>query len=225
MQTCRRESGATVGATENGNVAVLVTLGSVHVALDRREVALTSGLSTHPYHHEGAWAIGRYLDSPWARRVSLPDALTLIERVHEAALVGARQHLETLAAEIGEPVAAIALRECPALPPTLEERLWDHRAQTVADSVLYRQALAAAATELGWKVHWFTRDQVQHQAARALGSRALDDVIREMGRTIGPPWQARHKLAATAAIAAAAHDRAPRSRWARRGSRQTKEQR
>ncbi len=59
---------AIVGVTEHGNSAVLVTIASKDVQLlDRRRIDLTSGLPTHPYHHEGAWAVGRYLNSPWAR--------------------------------------------------------------------------------------------------------------------------------------------------------------
>jgi len=39
-------------------------------------------------------------------------------------------------------------------------------------------------------------------AAAVLGREDLDEFLRAMGRAIGPPWQARHKLAAAAAVAA-----------------------
>ena len=39
-------------------------------------------------------------------------------------------------------ILGIALRQCPALPPTIAERIKDYRAQNVADWVMYRKALA-----------------------------------------------------------------------------------
>jgi hypothetical protein len=194
---------AIVGVAEHGNSAVLVTVTARGgELLDRRRVDLTRGLSTHPYHHEGAWAVGRYLDSPWARAISLPEAVALIEQVHEAAARGARASLEALAAAVPVPISAIAIRGCPKLPPTIEERLADHRAQLVADSVMYREALALEARARGWSVCWYDRDRVLGDASAALGCE-VDVVLKRMGRTIGPPWQAKHKLAAAAAMAAA----------------------
>jgi hypothetical protein len=88
---------AIVGVAENANTAVLVTLAPGGVVLDRRRVELTGReLPTHPHHHEGSWAVGRYLSTPGATAVSLADG----------------------------------------------------RAQTFADSVMYREALAAAAAAL-----------------------------------------------------------------------------
>ena len=54
---------AAVGVAEHGNSAVLVTLAPNGELLDRRRIDLTQGLPTHPYHHEGSWAIGRYAKS------------------------------------------------------------------------------------------------------------------------------------------------------------------
>jgi len=194
---------ATVGVAENGNSAVLVTVAVDRQLLDRRRVDLTHGLPTHPYHHEGAWAVGRYINSPWARPISLAEAVALIHRVHEAAARGARESLEALAAAVPVPIASIAIRACPTLPPTIEERIADNRAQVVADSVMYRQALAAAAEARGWSVYWYDRERVFGDAAATLGGEDVDALLISMGRAIGPPWQAKHKLAAAAALAAA----------------------
>src|ERR1700748_509666 len=117
------QQAATVGVVEHGNSAVLVTIGANGQMLDRRYVDLTEGLPTHPYHHEGSWAIGRYADSPWAKPISLPEAIALVERVHEAAARGAREHLEALAAAVPAPITKIALRLCPKLPATTEARI------------------------------------------------------------------------------------------------------
>jgi len=195
---------ATVGVAENGNSAVLVTIAPGGAILDRRRIDLTQGLPTHPYHHEGSWAVGRYLNSPWARAVSLADALVLVERVREAAARGAREGLAALSATVPVPIARIAIRVCPELPPTTEERIADTRAANVADSVMYREALATAAQARGWSVHWYDRESVFGAAAVALGREDVDAFLGEMGRSIGPPWQATHKLAAAAALAATA---------------------
>jgi hypothetical protein len=194
---------AVVGVAEHGNSAYLITVAPGGELLDRRCIDLTRDLPTHPYHHEGAWAVGRYLKSPWARPISLADAVALIESVHESAMEGARESLETLSAAVAMPIAGIAIRTCPALPPTIEERIADNRAQVVADSVMYRQALAGAAEARGWRVCWYERERVFHDAAAALGCDDVNDFLNAMGRSIGPPWQAKHKLAAAAALAAA----------------------
>jgi hypothetical protein len=101
------------------------------------------------------------------------------------------------------PIARIAIRACPALPATTEARIIDTRAANVADSVMYRQALASAAEARGWSVHSYDRERVFHHAAVALGG-DIDAVLQAMGHAIGPPWQAKHKLAAAAALAARA---------------------
>lgn len=188
---------------EHGNSAVLVTIGVDGELFDRRRIDLTTGgLPTHPHHHQGSWAVGRYLDSPWARPTSLAEAIALVEEVRVAANRGAREGLDALAADVRVPIGCIAIRECPSLPPTVEARIRDNRAQTFADSVMYREALAAAAEARGWSVHGYDRDRVFEEAAAVLGCDDVDAVLRAMGRAIGPPWQAAHKLAAAAALAA-----------------------
>ena len=103
---------ATIGVAEHVNSAVLVTLSSGEL-LDRRTIDLTDrGLPTHPHHHEGSWAVGRYLKTPGARVISLADAVAIVERVRASAVRGAREGLEALAAVVPMPITAIAIREC-----------------------------------------------------------------------------------------------------------------
>ncbi len=204
VEKARAQNAAAVGVAEHGNSAVLVTVVPDGDLLDRRRIDLTRGLPTHPYHHEGSWAVGRYANSPWARPISLAQAVALVERVQESAAHGAREGLEALAAAVPVPITRIAIRLCPKLPPTTEERIADNRAANVADSVMYRQALATAAEARGWSVHWYDRERVFGDAAAALGAEDVEAFLRAMGRLIGPPWQAKHKLAAAAALAAAA---------------------
>ena len=145
---------ATVGVVEHGNSAVLVTVDAGSELLDRRRVDLTNPpLPAHPYHHEGSWAVGRYLDTPWAKEISLPDAVSLI---------------------------------------------------------VYRMALASAAEARAWSVHWYDRDKVFGDAQTALGT-DIKGYLASMGCAVGPPWQAKHKLAAAAAIAFARHGTTPQT--------------
>lgn len=204
MTQAKLRHAATVGVAEHGNSAVLITLAPGGELLDRRRVDLTSGLPTHPYHHEGSWAIGRYVNSPWARSISLVEAIALVERVREAAARGAQHGLETLAAGVSVQIASIAIRECPKLPASTEERITNTRAATVADSVMYREALAAAAEARGWSVHWYDRERVLQDAALAIGGKDIDAHLQALGRSIGPPWRAKEKMAAAAALAAGA---------------------
>jgi hypothetical protein len=216
MARGRTQRAATVGVAEHGNSAVLVTVAPGGELLDRRRIDLTDrGLPTHPHHHEGSWAVGRYLNLPGARALSLAQAVALVQRVRASAARGAREGLEALAAAVPVPIARIAIRVCPELPPTTEERIADNRAQTVADSVMYREALATAAEARGWSVHWYDRERVFLDAAAALGCEDIEAFLYAMGRSIGPPWQARHKLAAAAALAATG--RPARRRSTRRG--------
>lgn len=196
------QQGAIVGVAEHGNSAVLVTVARDGKVLDRRRIDLTRDLPTHPHHHEGSWAVGRYRNSPWARAISLPEAVALVERVRGAAAAGARESLEALAAAVPLPIAGIAIRVCPSLPPSTEERIADNRAQTMADSVMYREALATAAAARGWSVSWYDGEKVFREAAAAIGCKDVTAALQAMGRAIGPPWQAKHKLAAAAALAA-----------------------
>jgi hypothetical protein len=195
---------AIVGVAENGNSADLVTIAPGGQFVDRRRIDLTEpGMPTHPHHHQGSWAVGRYLNTPGARRLSLAEAVALVGRVQVSADKGAREALDALSATVSRAIGGIALRVCPLLPPTIEERISDNRAQTYADTVMYRQALAGAAEARGWRVHWYDREHVFAAAARALGRTDIDTFLAAMGRAVGPPWQARHKLAAAAAIAIA----------------------
>ena len=140
--------------------------------------------------------MGRYRNTPGARVVSLAEAVALVERVRASAAHGARESLKALAVAVPVPIASIAIRVCPKLPHTIEERIADNRAQTVADSVMYREALATAAEARGWSVHWYNPERVFRDAAEALGCADINVFLHTMGQSISPPWQARHKLTA-----------------------------
>lgn len=163
--------------------------------LDRRRVELVDAdLPKIPHHSE-------------CQRLPIDQAVALVERVRVSAERHARLALEAVATTLstrGVNIVGIALRLCPELPATIAERIKDYRAHNVADWVMYREALAAAAEARGWAVHWYQTKSVFHAARLALGINDddLDAHFLQLKRSIGPPWNQDHKLAMAAAIVA-----------------------
>ena len=158
--------------------------------LDRRRVELVDeGLPKIPHHSEG-------------QGLPLDQAVELVERVRASAERHAKLVLDAVATEMPGSILGIALRQCPELPPTIAERITNYRAHNVADWVMYRKALAAAAEALSWSVHWYDPRKVQDGASKALGVDNLDAHFAQLRRSIGPPWGQDHKMAMAAAIAA-----------------------
>jgi len=183
---------AFTGVSDHGGWAVFVTADGKGTLLDRRRVELVDeDLPKIPHHSEG-------------QKLQLDDAVKLVERVRASAERHARTVLGGVATALPGCVQGIALRQCPELPPTIAERITNYRASNVADWVMYRGALAAAAEERGWPVYWYDPRQVQALASRTLGLENLDDYFIRIRRSIGPPWGQDHKLAMAAAIAAGA---------------------
>ena len=189
------DRGAIVGVSDHSGWAVLMTVSAGGTLLDRRRIELVdSGLPTLPHHHE-------------AQRLPLDQALDLIERVRSSANGRARAALDALARSVGSSIGAIALRELPRLPPTTAERIQSYWAQTRADGVMYREALAAAAESRGWSVHWYDAKTVIDAAATALNAESLDAHFADVRKSIGPPWGKDQRMAAAAAILAASSAR------------------
>jgi hypothetical protein len=183
-----KSSRGIVGAADHCGWAVLVTVAREGYVIDRRRVELVDdALTKYPHHHEG-------------QQLPLDEAVALVERVQRSAAACARACLEALAATT--PVSGIAIRTCPPLPASIGERITDYRSQNVADTVMYREALAHAAEARGWLVHWYDAKRVFADAASALGKQSIDDLLEKARTTLGPPWQKDHKMAMAAAIAA-----------------------
>jgi hypothetical protein len=149
-----------------------------------------------PHHHE-------------CQVLPLDRALALVARVHSSASVCAADALNKLSASVSADIAGVAIRLCPSLPGTVAERIANYRAQTMADSVMYRKALASAAQARGWSVHWYERSHVLDDASKVLGSDSVEALLKKTGALLGPPWRKDHQVAMAAAIAASA--RLPRS--------------
>jgi hypothetical protein len=180
-----------IGVSDHGGWAVLVTVADDGTLLDRRRVALVDeGLPKIPHHSEG-------------QALPLHEAVALVERVQASAERHAKLSLEALARTAPGRILGVTLRQCPGLPPTIAERIKDYRAQNVADWVMYRKALAAAAEARGWAVHWYDAKKVLDAASEALRIEDLEAHFLQLRRSIGPPWSKDHKIAMAAAIIAA----------------------
>jgi hypothetical protein len=183
---------AVVGISDHGGWAVLVTAAADGTLLERRRVELVDdNLPKIPHHSEG-------------QRLPIEEAVALVERVRESAERHAKLVLEDVVVStvVGN-IVGIALRQCPALPLTIAERIRDYRAQNVADWVMYRKALAAAAEARGLAVHWYDAKKVLAAASEALRTLDLEAYFLRLRKSIGPPWSHDHKLAMAAAIVAA----------------------
>ena len=179
-----------IGVSDHGGWAVLVTVTREGELLDRRRVELVDDdLPAIPHHHEG-------------QMLPTDDAVALVERVRLSAENHAERALNEVAMAVPH-IAGITLRNCPQLPPTIAERIKDYRARNVADWVMYRKALAAAAEARGWPVHWYDAKTVFRSASQALHIEDFDKYFRHIRSGIGAPWNNDHKLAMAAAIVAA----------------------
>ena len=183
--------GGIIGVSDHGGWAVLVTVAGDGTLLDRRCVELVDGdLPKIPHHSEG-------------QRLPLDEAVELVERVRVSAERHAVLALDAVAMAVPGRIVGVALRQCPELPPTIAERIKDYRAQNVADWVMYRKALAAAAQARGWAVHWYDTKKVFDAASEALRIEDLEAHFLQLRRSIGPPWGKDHKVAMAAAVVAA----------------------
>jgi hypothetical protein len=131
------------------------------------------------------------------------EAVALVERVRVSAERHAKLALDAVSVTVPGRILGVALRQCPELPPTIAERIKDYRAQNVADWVMYRKALAAAAEARGWAIHWYDAKKVLAAAGEALRIEDLDAHFLQLRRSIGPPWGKDHRVAMSAAIVAA----------------------
>src|SRR5215469_12850326 len=185
------KKGGIIGVSDHGGWAVLATVARDGTLLDRRRVELVGeGLPKLPHHSEG-------------QGLPLYEAVELVERVRVSAERHAVLALDAVTMAVPR-ILGIALRTCPPLPPTIAERITDYRAQNVADWVMYRRALAAAAEARDWPVHWYDAKSVLGAARQALGVEDLDAYFLQVRQAIGPPWNNDHKLAMAAAITASA---------------------
>ena len=187
---------AVVGVADHSGWAALVTVAAAEgrpVVVDRRRGELVGpDVPRQPYH------VAEGLDAD--------EAEDLVATVTAAARAGARSVLDTLLADVAPShrVVALALRTAggPAPPGTVARVLASHSAMHAAEGRLYRDALAHAAGERGLVVTTDDRGTAHARAAAALGTTPdrLASELTALGKVLGPPWRAEHRLATAAAL-------------------------
>ena len=177
------------GIRDHSGWAVLVVLGGPADQpglLDRRRLTLCpEDLPRQAFHAAAACRSGE-------------EAAAVVARVEEAVAAACRRAIGEL-----DPGTAVAVGKGPArLPSELAAILASHQLLHAAEGDLYRRHLAAAAADLGVPVVRYGPKTVLADAAAAVGSAPalLDGRLRELGRSVGPPWQQDHRTAAAAAI-------------------------
>ena len=191
-------SSAVVGVSEHNGWAIFVCVSAQEgrpVVIDRRRVQLLdSGLPRQPYHHE-------------ATELELGKAEALITRVEESAAANALSRLTELQQDIesDHELVAISIREDPVrpLPKTVAEILSHHPSMHAAEGILYRRALRSAGHHLRIHVAAYPRKNDMAHFAKLLTTDedSLNALLKELGKSLGPPWQKDHKVAASAAMA------------------------
>lgn len=187
----KSRSGVCIGVSDHAGWAALVTATGDGKLLDRRRVALADeDLPKLPHHHD-------------AQGLPLEEALDLIERVRASADRHATLALDAVESAVSARILGVAIRECPPLPPTVAERIQDYRAQCVADTVMYRQALARVAEARAWSIHWYDARKVLDAAGEVLNVADPEAHFLQLRKSVGPPWGKDQRVAMAAAIVAA----------------------
>lgn len=186
---------AVLGIAEHSGWAEFVVVGTrgdtAPAVLARQRVELVAaGLPRNPYHHQ-------------ALRIPLAEAEALVARVRDSVAHCTRAALADVQARFAVTAAVLQESPFPHLPDALAEVLRSYHLTCAADGMMYREALADAATDLGMNVVRYPRrtDPIE-QVAQALGvtRERVAAVVAELGRPLGTPWRKEHRYAAAAAM-------------------------
>lgn len=174
------------GIYDHTGWAVVVCFDGSEIVDKRRIELIDAGLPAMPFHHP-------------CQHLPLDEAVELVARVRDSAESCARAAFDALPAGL----RTIAIRERPVLPPSVADRIRSYYAQTRADGVMYRDALAQAAAERGWNCVEYAAKTVVADAAATIGTPAeFKAWLKRTGQILGRPWTRDHRIAAAAAIVA-----------------------
>jgi len=184
-----------IGISDHYGRAELVTIaaanGGAPAILDRRQARLiAASLPGAPYHHQ-------------ALEIPLADAEELIARVKASVAEHCRAALAELRSAFSADAVVLQRSPYARLPDSLAEILASRPLTNAADGMLYREALADAARDLGMLVDRYPRKSDQAaEAAQALGvaRETVDALIARFGSEVGVPWRKDHKDAAASAL-------------------------
>lgn len=187
-----------LGIAHHYGWAVAVTASADYRVVDRRRIELIEpGVPTAPIHHEG----GPHLLHRSGKPLDDNCLAALVADVRTSVLRAASAALDELETALPEPIDTISLRAWPADFP--EDIAVQRRVpyESRADSVMYCKVLAELARERGWVVHTYNAKNVEDDAIRILGERS-NEVLRDPGAMLGPPWSKDHRMALAATIVA-----------------------
>jgi hypothetical protein len=154
---------------------------------------------------EAAWAKQPYHA---AKRLNEGDRRQLVRRALETTRRIAVREMRTAvkrASEAGHQVAACAVLVVDPMPDwTVDEILAVHFRMHKAEGVLFRDAVARAATACSLRLLEIPEKQLDEYAGRALATsvNSLRKTIASLGKSVGPPWGKDQKDAALAAMIA-----------------------
>jgi hypothetical protein len=139
-----------------------------------------------------------------AQRVAAGEAQALVERCVASAFRLAEREVGRLAGELrAEHQLAAAAVVGEALFEDLPAAavLASHARMHAQEGALFQEALARGCAAAGLPVLRVAERRLPASAAAGLGleAAALDTLLTELGRSLGPPWQKDHRLAAMAA--------------------------
>jgi hypothetical protein len=181
--------------------AALIVLGTRSGELqvvDRCRVELVekdeASWAKQPYHAAESLNTGDARDlvkrgRETARRIAVREMRAAIKRTRQA----------------GHEVTVCAVLMVDPMPDwTVDQILAVHFRMHKAEGVLFRDALARAATACGLKLLGIPEKQLDEHAERALGSsvNSLRKMIALLGKSVGPPWGKDQKDASLAAMIA-----------------------
>lgn len=180
-----------VGIAHHLGWAVAVTADDEQRVVDRRRIELVApDLPAAPVHHEGGPHDMHRSGPP----LSDDELAALVARVRASVAACAASALATLAAELPGPVVSLSVRAWPDLPADIASlRRPPHESR--ADSAMYCELLAEAASARGWEVHLYE--------ARTVESGLDPEVLAAPRAELGPPWTKDHRQALAATIRAA----------------------
>jgi hypothetical protein len=189
------------GMKAHSGWAALVVLGRFEGELqivDRRRVELVekhdASWAKQPYHaaeelnqSEARVLVKRGIEA--ARRIAVREIRSAVKRTHADG-----HQVETCAVLMGQPMPDWSVDEILAV----------HFRMHKAEGVLFRDALARAATACGLRFVGVPEKELGEYAERALATSIshLQKTVASLGKSAGPPWGKDQKDAALAAMIA-----------------------
>jgi hypothetical protein len=175
--------------------AVVALAGSAEApqVLERRRIEFATGGERFVYHQ--------------AETLELAKGEALLEEVRAATEANAAREVGALVGDLQrdgvEVRAAVVSAGTAKLPASLEEVLRSHAYMHAAEGTFYRDVVAKACADLGLDVHRIAeRDMPARASERAhIDHSTLDELLKQMGAALGPPWSEDYRLATQAAWA------------------------